>query len=105
MGRILASSLGVPSDVDPGADKDWSETVTLEIAAHPGLSENQRRVIELDYGMSGGVAEIPVRKSLLFYTLKRLGLDTGPDVRRPQDQHIILANGPEIRSALPRRAT
>lgn len=105
LGRILSSSLGVASDVDPSADKDWTESVRLEIAAHPGLTENQRRVIELDYGMTGGVAEIPVRKSLLFYTLKRLGLDTDPDVRLPQDQHIVLVNGPEIHSALARRTT
>lgn len=105
LGRILSSSLGEISEVDPSADKDWSETVTLKIAAHPGLTESQRRVIELDYGMTDGAAHIPVRKSLLFYTLKRLGLDTAPNVRRPQDQHIILANGPEIHSALGRRAT
>lgn len=105
LGRILSSSLGDVSEIDPCADKDWSETVTLQIAAHPGLSENQRRAIELDYGMTGGVAEIPVRKSLLFYTLKRLGLDTGPDLRRPQDQHIILANESEIHAARGRRTT
>jgi hypothetical protein len=104
LSRILSSALGDVFDVDPGADKDWSETVMLQIVAHPELSENQRRVIGLDYGMTGGVAEIPVRKSLLFYTLKRLGLDTGPDVRRPQDQHIVLTNASEIQSALERRA-
>ncbi len=105
LGRILSSSLGDLSHVDASADTDWSETVKLEIATHPGLSENQRRVIELDYGMTGGVAEIPVRKSLLFYTLKRLGLDMEPDSRLPQDQHIILVNRTEINSALSRRAT
>ncbi|MEI4235058.1 WYL domain-containing protein [Roseovarius sp. D22-M7] len=104
LGRILSSSLGDVSDIDTGADKDWSETVTLRIASHPGLSENQRRAIELDYGMTDGAAEIPVRKSLLFYTLKRLGLDTDPELRRPQDQHIVLANASEIQSALDRRA-
>lgn len=104
LSRILSSSLGDISDVDPGADRDWSESVMLQIAAHPELSENQRRVIELDYGMADGVAEIPVRKSLLFYTLKRLGLDTDPNLRRPQDQHIVLANASEIQSALERRA-
>lgn len=104
LSRILSSSLATISDVDPGADKDWTETVTLQIAAHPGLTEDQRHVVELDYGITDGVAEIPVRKSLLFYTLKRLGLDTDPDVRSPQDQHIVLANAAEIQSALERRA-
>tara|TARA_R110000850_G_scaffold52260_1_gene126520 strand:+ start:1555 stop:2523 length:969 start_codon:yes stop_codon:yes gene_type:complete len=105
LGRILTSSLSDISDIDPASDADWSETVSLKIAAHPELSENQRRVIELDYGMADGVAEISVRKSLLFYTLKRLGLDTDPNLRRPQDQHIILVNGQEVYSALGPRPT
>ena len=105
LGRILTSSLSDKSDIDPASDADWSETVSLKISAHPELSENQRRVIELDYGMTDGAAEITVRKSLLFYSLKRLGLDTDPNVRRPQDQHIILVNGTEVHTALERRPT
>ena len=104
LARMLSSALGDPADIDPGADRDWLESVTLQIAPHPGLSENQRSVIELDYGMTNGMAEVSVRKCLLFYTLKRLGLDTGPDVRRPQDQQIVLINGPKVYSACARRA-
>lgn len=104
LGRILSSSLGDKSNVAPDADKDWFETVTLKVAAHPHLSENQRRVVELDYGMTDGITEIPVRKSLLFYTLKRLGLDTDPNLRRPQDQHIVLKNAAEVQNAVERRA-
>jgi len=32
----------------------------------------------------------------LFYALKRLGLDTDPAARRPQDQQIVLLNASEI---------
>ena len=35
---------------------------------------------------------IPVRRSLLYYALKRLGLDTDPAARNPQDQQIVLLN-------------
>jgi len=52
--------------------------------------------------MTDGMAEVSVRKCLLFYTLKRLGLDTGSDVRRPQDQQIVLINGPEVYSSFAR---
>ena len=44
----------------------------------------------MDYGMVDGKAEIVVRKALLFYALKRLGLDTAPAARRPRDQQIVL---------------
>jgi hypothetical protein len=42
--------------------------------------------------MRGGKAKIKVRRALLYYTLRRLGLDTDPAARRPQDQQIVLLN-------------
>ena len=73
-------------------DLDWNSEVVLEVAPHPELSETQAKVIALDYGMRGGSAKIKVRRALLYYALRRLGLDTDPAARRPQDQQIILLN-------------
>lgn len=73
-------------------DRDWHTEVTLEIGPHPELSETQARVIALDYGMRGGKAKIRVRRALLYYALRRLGLDTDPGARKPQDQQIVLLN-------------
>ena len=56
----------------------------------------QRCAIEMDYGMEDGRAQIPVRRALLFYALKRLGLDTDPAARRPQDQQIVLLNSDDV---------
>ena len=49
-------------------------------------------VVESDNLLRGGKAKIPVRKALLDYALKRLGLDTDPNARRPADQQIVLLN-------------
>lgn len=92
LSRILSVGEREPRVAAPGDDLAWTEEVTLEIAPHPGLSETQKRVFALDYGMVDGMARIPVRRALLYYALKRLGLDTDPDVRRPQDQQIVLLN-------------
>lgn len=73
-------------------DQDWHTFATLEIGPHPALSDMQAQVIALDYGMTGGKAKIRVRRALLYYALRRLGLDTDPMARRPQDQHIVLLN-------------
>ena len=67
------------------------------IGPHQELSETQQKVIALDsrplnYGMKDGTARILVRKALLYYALKRLGLDTDPAARRAQDQQIVLLN-------------
>jgi hypothetical protein len=92
LSRIIETRGTQPSKVGAEEDVDWNEQVTLEIGPHPELSDTQQKVIALDYGMRGGRAKIPVRKALLYYALKRLGLDTDPAARQPQDQQIILLN-------------
>jgi predicted DNA-binding transcriptional regulator YafY len=103
LSRILEIRGSRESEVPSGRDGDWNTEVTLEIGPHPALSETQAKVIALDYGMRGGKAKIKVRRALLYYALRRLGLDTDPDARKPQDQQIVLLNretlGDSARSA------
>jgi hypothetical protein len=92
LSRIVEVGDQGPVTSDPGSDDAWHSDVLLEIGPHPDLSDNQRRAIEMDYGMEAGRAQIAVRRALLFYALKRLGLDTDPAARKPQDQQIVLLN-------------
>ncbi|WP_087210437.1 WYL domain-containing protein [Yoonia vestfoldensis] len=92
LSRIVEIGEQGPVTAEPSADAAWHAEIVLEIGPHPDLSDNQRRAIEMDYGMEQGRAHIAVRRALLFYALKRLGLDTDPAARRPQDQQIILLN-------------
>ena len=96
LSRIVEVGERGPVTTTPSADEAWQTDVLLEIGPHPDLSVPQCRAIELDYGMEGGRAQIHVRRALLFYALKRLGLDTDPAARRPQDQQIVLLNRDEI---------
>jgi hypothetical protein len=104
LSRILdtrASDGHHPALSKPSDDLDWHTEVILRLRPHPELSAAQQAVILLDYGMdAAGQTEIKVRKSMLYYTLKRLGLDTDPSARRPQDQQIILANADEVYALL-----
>ncbi len=100
LSRIIETRGTKPSEIDADGDADWNEQVTLEIGPHPELSETQQKVIALDYGMRGGRAKIPVRKALVYYALKRLGLDTDPTARRPQDQQIVLLNRDTVSGVL-----
>jgi len=92
LSRIIETRGTKPSEIGADGDADWNEQVVLEIGPHPDLSDTQQKVIALDYGMRGGKAKIKVRRALLYYTLKRLGLDTDPAARKPQDQQIVLLN-------------
>lgn len=90
--RIIDTRQSRSTEMQATADVAWDEIVALEIGPHSELSPNQKRVIELDYGMQNGRVVIPVRRALLYYALKRLGLDTDPAARNPQDQQIVLIN-------------
>ena len=96
LSRIVEVGEQGPVTAEPNADEAWHTEIVLEIGPHPDLSDNQRRAIEMDYGMDEGRAQIAVRRALLFYALKRLGLDTDPAARRPQDQQIVLLNRDEV---------
>lgn len=84
----VGDQAGATSSVEN--DSNWRSEITLQIGPHPELSNTQSRAIEMDYGMFDGKAEIFVRKALLFYALKRLGLDPDLAARHPRDQQIIL---------------
>lgn len=102
LGRLLEVQSRSKSDVDPHLDVDWNTFIEVKIAPHPDLTEAQRRAIELDYGMSGGIAVLPTRRALLFYVLKHLGLSPEP-LNKAAARQIVLANeeklAPYLRSA------
>ncbi|TCP38813.1 hypothetical protein [Rhodovulum marinum] len=100
LSRILEARDSGLTESASADDRAWQEKIELVIAPHPGLSEAQTRVFEMDYAMEEGVARIPVRRALLHYALKRLGLDTDPDARAPRDQQIVLVNRDEVMAAL-----
>lgn len=94
-GRILDIE---PSDlawVDAENDVAWHRHVTLELAPNPSLSSAQQAGLALDYGMADGHVRVETRQALLFYTLRRLGLNRNGDAEGTE-QHIVLTNKDEV---------
>jgi hypothetical protein len=102
IGRISEVAAVDAARLAPTEDRDWNEWVELRIAPHPALTPAQAKAIRLDYRIAGSSAALKVRRALLFYALKRLGLDTRPDARPPHEQQIVLVNEAEIRALAPR---
>jgi hypothetical protein len=96
LGRLSKPKPAGAAQARPKDDRDWQQAVALVIAPHPGLTPAQARAIALDYGIRGGSATLRVRRALLFYALKRLGLDVPAGTRPPHEQHIVLVNRDEI---------
>jgi hypothetical protein len=102
IGRISEVAAANAARLTPTEDRDWNEWVELRIAPHPALTLAQAKAIRLDYGIAGTSAALKVRRALLFYALRRLGLDTKPDARPPHEQQIVLVNEAAIRALAPR---
>lgn len=76
-------------------DTAWHTLVGLDIAPNPALPPAQRSVIALDYGMLEGKVRVETRQALLYYTLRRLGLNRQGEFVGPE-QHIVLVNKDEV---------
>lgn len=102
LARIIETRNVRPSDCDAAQDRDWHEHVVLEIGPNPELSDAQKQVVALDYGMQDERVTLRVRRAFLSYLLRRLGLDKDPRTRDPRDQQIVLRNPQTVDWHLPR---
>lgn len=59
-------------------DEDWNTFVTMVIMVNPKLEDNQRKALEMDYGMKRKRLKLPVRKAHLLYTARRMGFIGDP---------------------------
>lgn len=89
LGRIMDIRDEQASGISATADTEWNELIKVTIAPNPALTADQHKIIERDYSMKQGVAEIRVRRSLLFYLKRRLGLDDGAE-KSPASQQVII---------------
>ncbi|MGE3874548.1 MAG: WYL domain-containing protein [Parvibaculaceae bacterium] len=102
LGRISKPKLADPALSQAHQDEDWENFVPLLIAPHPKLTPAQAQAIAIDYRIKGRSLTLKVRRALLFYALKRLGLDVREDARPPHEQHITLLNRADIEKILAR---
>jgi len=100
--RILDVKEDGPAGAKPTDDHTWIETTEVVLKPHPALTEDQQKVVATDFGMKKGKLHVRVKLAMLYYFLKRLGLDFEEHKRDPQHQHIVLANPDSVRVSLAR---
>lgn len=74
----------------PVADAEWERLDTVVLVPHAGLTAEQRRAIELDYGMVGGRLEVRVRAAMKEYFLAHCRIPVVDAEGRPRPQHLEL---------------
>jgi WYL domain len=89
LGRIMEVRGDQASDASAEADVEWNEHVKVIIAPNPDLTIDQKKIIERDYSMKRGKAEIIVRRALLFYLKRRLGVEDGAQ-KTPAAQQVVI---------------
>ena len=92
--RMLEIDQARPAGPLP-TDADWHRLVTVRLRPATRLSESQRRVVETDYGMQQGEAQIEVSAALLFLFIRRMRLDQ-------EGGSIEVVNRAEVQSELRR---
>jgi len=100
LGRCLAAAATEPAGAQAEDDWEWQEFFDVVFEPNPELADGQRRAIELDYGMTDGKVNVPVRYALLYYFNKRLRLDVGAVLDTPQERPVVIANRKEFDEAL-----
>lgn len=99
IGRVLQARPGGPSTVREADDLDWHRTVELVLVPHPDLTPAQRSGVELDFRMTRGRARLKCRGAMLYYTLRRLGLDSAGQPL-PYPKQVVLANLKDLANEL-----
>ncbi|OFZ70554.1 MAG: WYL domain-containing protein [Betaproteobacteria bacterium RBG_16_58_11] len=92
-----ATCLNEPAESNVEFDDDWVEMVCLKLGPHADLDAPKHESLLLDYGASGEVIEINVRRALIGYVLQRLNVDTTQDhSMNPNAYQLMLLNRDEI---------
>ena len=100
LGRIASAVTGSESDVDVNSDHKWLTYAEVVIGPNPKLKEAQKNIVAMDYGMTDLELKFKCRVALLYYLMKKLGIDRNGSDRAGEEQHIVAINFDEIQAAM-----
>ncbi|MDD5463202.1 MAG: WYL domain-containing protein [Methylococcales bacterium] len=100
LARILSAEFAGFAKVDASGDTAWQTFVPVKIAAHPCLSDAQKKAVEFDYGMIDGVLERQARGALLPYFLKMMRIGSDDLAREAMVQQVVLLNREDLKAYL-----
>ena len=94
----ISETPGITLSATHGVELDdaWNARVTVVLVPDPRLTNAQQAVIALDYGMQNDRLEIPTRGALVSYVLQQLRVDSEPETRSPEAQHVVIGNSADV---------
>lgn len=100
LGRIVSVSDSADTDIDAKLDRKWFDFMDVIIVPNPKLDNNQKYLIAMDYGMTDQRTVINCRIALLYYLMKKLGIDILNNERKGEEQQILALNFDEVYAAI-----
>lgn len=101
LSRIQRTGKAIKEKHLPESDEIWNTYFTLILKPHPKLTKSQAKAVAMDYEMDNDKLGLKVRLALLYYYLRRLGLqDCDGENLNPKEQHVVVANKAETKKAL-----
>lgn len=100
LGRIASAAKASESDIDVNSDRHWFNYVDVVIGPNPKLSDAQKAIVTMDYGMTDFELKFKCRIALLYYLVKKLGIDRKESDRAGEEQQIVAINLDEINAAM-----
>ena len=100
IGRIASAVMVSHSDIDVNSDHKWFNFMEVLIGPNPTLSDDQKNVVAMDYGMTDLKLKFKCRIALLYYLMKKLGIDQNSSDRAGNEQQIVVNNFTAIQMAM-----
>lgn len=97
--RIQGITSARVTEIDPADDSLWFGHLDIAIRPRDGLTPDQRRAVEIDYGMKKGRLVINCRKALVPYVLRQLHLDR-PEIASVLEQPLEYERTPELQGLI-----
>jgi predicted DNA-binding transcriptional regulator YafY len=97
LGRIAQAALiENQSPKARAADRDWNTIVTVEVVAHPALTEQQQQMIAMEFYPRASARKLSIRRCLVGYTIQDLRIATDVNAQRPPEYQLCVVKPQKI---------
>lgn len=83
-------------------DKDWNTMVTVEVVAHPSMTDEQQSMIAKEYFPGKKSRKLMMRRCQIGYVILDLNIATEPDLQKPPQFQLCVKNAGPILPLFPK---
>lgn len=102
-GRMTAvEAVDQPAPARRDDDKAWNTLVSVDIVAHPALTEQQRAMIADEYFPGASARKLKMRRCLIGYVIQDLNIATDPETQLPPQFQLCVIHAENILPLFPK---